>query len=367
MRPRWPARPGPGCGTRNSGRPAPASPAPTRPADRGPGSAPRPCTGQSSPRSVPRSLTPPRPASGPAETPRPASHSTGGRSARCSRRCPGHRWWNRPSTPPAARNRTPPPPHRRPDCQPSRRPGRRPHRTACAADRPPTGSWPGPGWRCSAGATAGPARHPPNRPDRGPRRAAAGPGGGDTARRPACSSPGRSRSCGPGTATTPARSTPPAAPATTGDEPPGCRSPPPPDPPVPAETSWSTPPPTPDQAASPPVTPPPTRHAPPRDHPDRRSPDTAPAPACHRSDQLKARPLGSDPAARGAGGNRDRSRILSACALRGLRTGNVPRAELAFLTRPRRCGGSSARARSPVIFTAAGNNSRLHLLASCSA
>jgi hypothetical protein len=50
-------------------------------------------------------------------------------------------------------------------------------------------------------------------------------------------------------------------------------------------------PPIPDQAASPPATPPPTRHAPPRDHPDARSPGRAPEPACRRSDQLKARPL----------------------------------------------------------------------------
>ena len=171
-------------------------------------------------------------------------------------------------------------------------------RTACAADRPPT--WPGPATarRCSAAATAGPARHPPNRPDRAARRAAAGPGGGDTARRPACSSPGRSRSCGPETATAPARSTPPAGPAAAGAGSPGCRSCPPPDPPARAGTSWSTPPPTPGRAASPPATPPPTRHAPPRDHPDRRSPGRAPEPACRRSDQLKARPLPSGPASR---------------------------------------------------------------------
>ena len=40
--------------------------------------------------------------------PGPDSHWTGARSTRCSRPWPGHRWWNRPSTPPAARSRTPP-------------------------------------------------------------------------------------------------------------------------------------------------------------------------------------------------------------------------------------------------------------------
>jgi hypothetical protein len=68
----------------------------------------RACRARRWPRPAPRSPTPPRGASGPAETPRPGSRSRVGRSTRCSRWCPARRWWCRPSTPPAARSRTPP-------------------------------------------------------------------------------------------------------------------------------------------------------------------------------------------------------------------------------------------------------------------
>src|SRR4051812_10711500 len=77
----------------------------------------------------------------------------------------------------------------------------------------------------------------------------------------------------------PARSTPPAGPATTADGSPGYRWSPPPDPPPPEGTPWSTPPPTPGRATTPPARPPPTRCAPPRDHPERRSPSRAITPA----------------------------------------------------------------------------------------
>ena len=48
------------------------------------------------PRPAPRSPTPPRAASGPAETPRPGSRSRVGRSTRRSRWCPARRWPCRP-------------------------------------------------------------------------------------------------------------------------------------------------------------------------------------------------------------------------------------------------------------------------------
>ena len=134
---------------------------------------------QAWPRPAPRCPTRPRPASGPAGTPRPGPHSTAARSARHSPSNRARRWWSRPPTPRAARSRTPQP-------RPRRRPGRRPRRTACAAGRRPTGSGPGPGWRCSVAATAGRSRRrAPNRAGRGPRPATARRGGGDTARPPA--------------------------------------------------------------------------------------------------------------------------------------------------------------------------------------
>jgi transketolase-like protein len=53
------------------------------------------------------------------------------------------------------------------------------------SDRPPTASGPAPARRCSAVAIADPHRHRPSPPGRAPRPAAAGRGGGDTARPPA--------------------------------------------------------------------------------------------------------------------------------------------------------------------------------------
>ena len=50
---------------------------------------------------------------------RPESHWTGARSTGCSRPCPGHRWWNRPSTPPQPAAEHPRPPDRRPNRRPS--------------------------------------------------------------------------------------------------------------------------------------------------------------------------------------------------------------------------------------------------------
>ena len=145
--------------------------------------------------------------------------------------------------------------------RPHRRPGPQPARTARAADQPPAWSGPEPSWRCSVVTTADRHRRPPSPAGQAPRQATAGRGGGDKARPPACSSPARSRSSDPETATTPTRSTPPAGPATTAAVAPACPSWQSPDPPTPAGTPWSTPPPTPGGATSAPARPSPTRHA----------------------------------------------------------------------------------------------------------
>ena len=194
------------------------------------------------------------------KTPPPRSRCPACRRTHRWPRWPGRRWWSHPPRPPATRSRTPPP-------HPGRRPGPRPRRTACAPDRPPAGPGHATARRCSGSATTGPRPRPPT--PAGPTAAppaTAHRDAGDTTRPPACPAPAHSRSYGPGTATTPTRSTPPAGPAAAGAAPHGYRSSPRPDPPTPAGTPSSTPPPTPGRATSPAATILQTHHAAQPDH-----------------------------------------------------------------------------------------------------
>ena len=179
------------------------------PAGRGPGPARSPGTVPATPPAGSRSRTPPPPATALRERPvtglirRTAEMRGVRRLVRHVRRRPVHRDDPQPAAEHPRRPLIPDRPRDLLEQEPDR----------CRAE---LARGPATAKRCSAASTAARRPRPPSRPGPAPRPAGHRRAADRTARRPAWSSPARTRSSGPGTSTRPARSTSPAGPAAAG-------------------------------------------------------------------------------------------------------------------------------------------------------